>query len=61
MLLSATSNPTRTSPVKCGKRVLEALLDQAPPPPPPGVPQLNAPKHSDAERWTHDVLVRSSI
>lgn len=39
-VLSATSNPTRTSPVKRGKWVLEALLDQAPPPPPPGVPQL---------------------
>jgi len=39
-VLAATSNPTRTSPVKRGKWVLEALLDQAPPPPPPGVPQL---------------------
>jgi hypothetical protein len=39
-VLLATSNPTRTSPVKRGKWVLEALLDDAPPPPPPGVPQL---------------------
>ncbi len=39
-VLVATSNPTRTSPVKRGKWVLEALLDDAPPPPPPGVPQL---------------------
>lgn len=39
-VLVATSNPTRTSPVKRGKWVLDALLDQAPPPPPPGVPQL---------------------
>ena len=39
-ILLATSNPTRTSPVKRGKWVLEALLDEAPPPPPPGVPQL---------------------
>ncbi|MFM7134182.1 MAG: DUF1592 domain-containing protein, partial [Planctomycetota bacterium] len=39
-VLVATSNPTRTSPVKRGKWVLEALLDAAPPPPPPGVPQL---------------------
>ena len=39
-VLLATSNPTRTSPVKRGKWVLEALLDEAPPPPPPGVPQL---------------------
>ncbi len=39
-VLVATSNPTRTSAVKRGKWVLEALLDEAPPPPPPGVPQL---------------------
>lgn len=39
-VLAATSNPTRTSPVKRGKWVLEALLDAAPPPPPPGVPTL---------------------
>lgn len=35
-VLAVTSNPTRTSPVKRGKWVLENLLDQAPPPPPPG-------------------------
>jgi hypothetical protein len=39
-VLLCTSNPTRTSPVKRGKWVLEALLDDAPPPPPPGTPQL---------------------
>ena len=39
-ILLATSNPTRTSPVKRGKWVMQALLDDAPPPPPPGVPQL---------------------
>lgn len=39
-VLVATSNPTRTSPVKRGKWVLEAMLDAAPPPPPPGVPLL---------------------
>ena len=39
-VLVATSNPTRTSPVKRGKWVLQSLLDDAPPPPPPGVPQL---------------------
>lgn len=33
---AVTSNPTRTSPVKRGKWILENLLDQAPPPPPPG-------------------------
>lgn len=33
---AVTANPTRTSPVKRGKWVLENLLDAAPPPPPPG-------------------------
>ncbi|MCH2160557.1 MAG: DUF1592 domain-containing protein, partial [Phycisphaerales bacterium] len=41
-VLSSTSNPTRTSPVKRGKWVMEALLDVAPPPPPPGTPQLSS-------------------
>ena len=31
-----TSNPTRTSPVRRGKWILDNLLGQAPPPPPPG-------------------------
>jgi hypothetical protein len=35
--LTATSNPTRTSPVKRGKWVLDQLLCAPPPPPPPGV------------------------
>lgn len=46
-VLSATSNATRTSPVKRGKWVLEALLDVPPPAPPPGAPQL--PAHIDEE------------
>ena len=39
-VLAATSNPTRTSPVKRGKWVLEQLLGAPPPPPPPNVPEL---------------------
>ncbi|MCH2133860.1 MAG: DUF1592 domain-containing protein [Phycisphaerales bacterium] len=39
-IMTATSNPTRTSIVKRGKWVLEALLDQPPPPPPPGLDGL---------------------
>jgi hypothetical protein len=35
--LTLTSNPTRTSPVKRGKWVLDQLLCSPPPPPPPGV------------------------
>ena len=39
-VLTITSNPTRTSPVKRGKWVLENILGAPPPPPPPNVPQL---------------------
>ncbi len=35
-VLAVTSNPTRTSPVKRGKWILDNLLGQSPPPPPPG-------------------------
>lgn len=39
-ILTITSNPTRTSPVKRGKWVLEQILGTPPPPPPPNVPEL---------------------
>ena len=39
-VLTVTSNPTRTSPVKRGKWVLETILGTPPPPPPPNVPEL---------------------
>ncbi len=39
-VLTLTSNPTRTSPVKRGKWVLEQILGTPPPPPPPDVPAL---------------------
>ena len=39
-ILTITSTPTRTSPVKRGKWVLENLLGTPPPPPPPDVPEL---------------------
>ncbi len=39
-ILTVTSNPTRTSPVKRGKWVLENILGTPPPPPPPDVPEL---------------------
>jgi hypothetical protein len=41
-VLTITSTPTRTSPVKRGKWVLEDLLGTPPPPPPPDVPPLAA-------------------
>lgn len=39
-VLTLTSDPTKTSPVKRGKWVLENLLGAAPPPPPAQVPDL---------------------
>ena len=39
-ILTLTSNPDRTSPVKRGKWVMEVLLNKPPPPPPPNVPEL---------------------
>lgn len=39
-VLTLTSNPTRTSPVKRGKWVLDQLFNTPPPPPPPGVGDL---------------------
>ncbi len=39
-VLAVTSNPTRTSPVKRGKWILDNLLAMPPPMPPPGVPEL---------------------
>jgi len=39
-MLTVTSNPTRTSPVKRGKWVLENILGTPPPDPPPNVPML---------------------
>ena len=40
-VLTVTSNPTRTSPVKRGKWVLEQILGDPPPPAPPDVPSLD--------------------
>lgn len=40
-ILTLTSNPTRTSPVKRGKWVLENILGAPPPPPPANVPELS--------------------
>ena len=40
-ILLLTSNPTRTSPVKRGKWILENVLGEPPPPPPPDAPPLD--------------------
>jgi hypothetical protein len=39
-VLLLTSNPTRTSPTKRGRWILEQILGTPPPPPPPGADQL---------------------
>jgi hypothetical protein len=39
-ILAVTSNPTRTSPVKRGVFILDAILGTPPAPPPPNIPSL---------------------
>jgi len=41
-VLTVTSNPTRTSPVKRGVFILDNILGTPPPPPPPNLPPLEA-------------------
>ena len=48
-VLFLNSEPTRTSPVKRGKWVLDVLLGSAPPPPPPGADNFPKPKDGEAE------------
>jgi hypothetical protein len=45
-ILTVTSNPTRTSPVKRGKWVLETILNTPPPPPPPDAGDLSESKEA---------------
>jgi Protein of unknown function (DUF1592)/Protein of unknown function (DUF1588)/Protein of unknown function (DUF1585)/Protein of unknown function (DUF1587)/Protein of unknown function (DUF1595)/Planctomycete cytochrome C len=47
--LALTSVPTRTSPVKRGKWILENILGTPVPPPPPNVPDLEASKSKVAD------------
>ncbi len=58
--LAVTSNPTRTSPVKRGKWILENILGAPPAPPPPNVPALElAEKKIDGHKPTQrEVLAR---
>lgn len=57
-ILTATSNPTRTSPVKRGRWVLEQLLGEPPPPPPPNVPEL---EESEGESATASLRERMEV
>lgn len=49
-VLTVTSNPTRTSPVKRGLFVLENILGTPPPPAPPDVPELEEARKQFAGR-----------
>ena len=55
-VLTLTSYPTRTSPVKRGKWILEQLLNAPPPPPPPGAGDLK-----DAPDPTKPMSVRERM
>jgi hypothetical protein len=57
-VLTATSNPTRTSPSARGKFVLEALLGDAPPPPPPNVGVLDESAAAASEASLRERLER---
>jgi len=57
-ILTATSNPTRTSPVKRGRWVLEQLLGEPPPPPPPNVPEL---EENEGESATASLRERMEV
>jgi mono/diheme cytochrome c family protein len=47
-VLAVTSNPTRTSPVKRGVFILDAILGTPPAPPPPNIPALEDVASKDA-------------
>ena len=59
-VLVVTSNPTRTSPVKRGRFLLENLLGYPTPPPPPNIPPLedSAVRTPDHEPIVREVLER---
>ena len=55
-VLTVTSNPTRTSPVKRGRWVLEQILGTPPPPPPPDVPELE-----ETDEAVHGTTLRERL
>ena len=55
-VLTVTSNPTRTSPVKRGRWVLEQVLGTPPPPPPPDVPELEEDKAATTATTLRELL-----
>jgi len=57
-ILTVTSNPTRTSPVKRGLFILDNILGTPVPPPPPNVPALDVAAKSITD---HQPLLRESM
>jgi len=55
-VLTLTSNPAETSPVKRGKWILENILGTPPPPAPPGVPSFD-----DAKKAKPDATLREQL
>lgn len=55
-ILALTSNPTRTSPVKRGKWIMENILGTPPPPPPPNVPAFE-----EAEKASPDATLAQQL
>lgn len=51
-VLTVTSQPGRTSPVKRGKWILEQIVGEPPPPPPPAVPALEEQNKGNAAGMT---------
>lgn len=57
-VLTVTSLPNRTSPVKRGKWILGQMLADEPPPPPPGVPDLARQVRPDQPESLREMLAR---
>jgi len=57
-ILTLTSDPARTLPVKRGKWILETILGSAPPPPPPNIPTLAATAEANPGSSTREQLTR---
>jgi len=55
-VLTVTSNPSRTSPVKRGKWIMENILGTAPPPAPPNVPSLEETQKAKPEASLREQL-----
>ncbi len=57
-ILTLTSDPARTLPVKRGKWILETILGSAPPPPPPNIPPLTATEAENPRATLREQLAR---